>query len=368
MAPRNPPTTVDPNAELNTTYSLALLAEYTHTLDSLPLDLSRNFADLRELDAVLSSSMNSITHKIHDLIRMIEHGLSSKEERLRLLAEIAEEAGRLKLGGEDKIRVASQAADNLNYNAGHLRMLAENLPGFDASTLNRRTVYPHIAVRSYMPAISLETGRRRRGGYGSLLVSAPDPSPAKRKRAQREDDLDSMRSPRKDKTQETNARSRARPKKYAVLPFIPFSTYPPFMSEPTAPRHHPNLSYPSYPTMFLNQPRQIYLHHDPPLPIPTLESMDLPPDPQPGARRGLPHKPIVPTRRTTDSIPHTSRMAMSTPTSTVTPAQQRPPHVEKHTTTSRPPHYIPHYHPPLSTAMARTWVILGITRVHMMCT
>lgn len=367
MAPRNPPNAVDPNAELNTTYSLALLAEYTHTLDSLPLDLSRNFADLRELDAVLSSSMNSITHKIHHLTGMIERGLSSKEERLRLLAEIAEEAGRLKLGGEDKIRVAAQAADNLNYNAGHLRMLAENLPGFDASSLNRRTVYPHIAVRSYMPAISLETGRRRRGGYGSLLVSAPDPSPAKRKRAHREDDLDGMRSPRKDKTQETNARSRARSKKYAILSFILLPTYPSFMSELTALRHPPNPSYPSHPTMFLNHSRQIYLHHDPPPPIPTLASMDLPPDPQPGAR-GPPHKTTAPTRQTTDTIPHTSRMAMSTPTPTVTLAQRRPPHVEKHTTMSHPPHYIPRYHILMSTAMVHPWVTLHITRVHMICT
>src|SRR4051812_5489681 len=102
MAPsRNPASNADSGVELGTTYSLALLAEYTHTLDSLPLDLSRNFADLRELDAVLSSSMSSITTKINDLTRMIEQGGSSKEERLWLLTEIAEEAGRLKLGGED---------------------------------------------------------------------------------------------------------------------------------------------------------------------------------------------------------------------------------------------------------------------------
>jgi inhibitor of growth protein 3 len=33
----------------------ALLADYTDSLDSLPLDLTRNFSDLRELDAVLRS-------------------------------------------------------------------------------------------------------------------------------------------------------------------------------------------------------------------------------------------------------------------------------------------------------------------------
>src|SRR5438552_1112632 len=86
---------------LSTAYTLSLLSEYTLTLDSLPLDLSRNFADLRELDAVLSSSMASITSKIHSLTRMVEDRSASKEQRLALLNDIKEEASRLKLGGED---------------------------------------------------------------------------------------------------------------------------------------------------------------------------------------------------------------------------------------------------------------------------
>ncbi|PFH48398.1 hypothetical protein AMATHDRAFT_65572 [Amanita thiersii Skay4041] len=207
---------LNPSSSISTPYSLSLLSEYTHTLDSLPLDLSRNFADLRELDAVLSSSMASITAKIYALIDMIERGNTPKEERLWLLTEIAEEASRLKLGGEDKIRVASQAADNLKSHANHLRTLVELLPDFDPSTLNRKTTYPHVAPRSFMPPSGFESGRRRRANAGSLLVaSAPDPSPAKRKRVVRDDDLDvgMSRSPRKDRAQEggrsrNNARSR----------------------------------------------------------------------------------------------------------------------------------------------------------------
>ncbi|KIL71396.1 hypothetical protein M378DRAFT_154946 [Amanita muscaria Koide BX008] len=201
---------------LNTPYSLSLLSEYTHSLDSLPLDLSRSFADLRELDAVLSSSMASIVDKIYVLIQMIERGLLEKEERIWFLAEIAEEAARLKLGGEDKIRVASQAADNLKSHSNHLRTLVELLPEFDASMLARRTTYPHVAPRSFMPVNSFESGRRRRPNAGSLLnASAPDPSPAKRKRVSRDDDFDVVsRSPRKDRTGEggrsrNNTRRRA---------------------------------------------------------------------------------------------------------------------------------------------------------------
>ena len=209
-------TTSSANTNVQSAYSLGLLSEYTHTLDSLPLDLSRNFADLRELDAVLSSSMTSITAKIHALTRIIAENKTTppKEERLWLLNEIADEANRLKLGGEDKIRVACQAADNLKGHANHMRFLLESLPGFDATVLKRRTTYPHIAPRSYMPAGGIETGRRRRGGYGSIFYGTVE-SPAKRKRTTRDDELDDRangRSPRKEKVVDSSQRNRNGPR------------------------------------------------------------------------------------------------------------------------------------------------------------
>jgi inhibitor of growth protein 3 len=99
---------------LTTAHSLALLSEYTHMLDALPLDLSRQFADLRELDAVLSSSANMVTQKIYELIDLIEDGNIPKAAKLKKLAQIAEDVQKLKLGGEDKIRVATQAADSVS--------------------------------------------------------------------------------------------------------------------------------------------------------------------------------------------------------------------------------------------------------------
>ncbi|KAF9440898.1 hypothetical protein P691DRAFT_622660, partial [Macrolepiota fuliginosa MF-IS2] len=189
-------------ATISTAYSLALLSEYTHTLDSLPLDLSRTIGDLRELDAVLSSSMINITAKIHDLTCMVEERRGSKEERLWLLHEIAEEAARLKYGGDDKIRVACTAADTLKAHSTHLHTLAERMPEFDVALLSRKTIYPHVSDKSFMP-LNMDTGRRRRGGAGSsgLLVnaSAVDPSPAKRKRVVRDEEIDigNIRSPHK---------------------------------------------------------------------------------------------------------------------------------------------------------------------------
>ncbi|KAF9270847.1 hypothetical protein L218DRAFT_915304 [Marasmius fiardii PR-910] len=197
----------------NTSYSLSLLSEYTHTLDTLPIDLSRNFADLRELDAVLSSSMASITAKITNLTQMIEQGTGLKEERLWLLTEIAEEAQRLKHGDEDKIRVACQAADNLKAHTAYLRSLSDLIPDFDATTLNRHTAYPHVAAKSYMPVALLEHGRRRRAAYGSLLTSATDPSPAKRKRVIKDDDGDGRASRKERVSESARPRNGARAKK-----------------------------------------------------------------------------------------------------------------------------------------------------------
>jgi inhibitor of growth protein 3 len=196
-------------ADQPTVHSLALLAEYTHSLDSLPLDLSRNFADLRELDAVLSSSMALITAKINQLTKMIEDRAASPEDRLWLLTEIGDEANRLKLGGEDKIRVASAAADNLRNHKNHLIELLRYLPNFDSSVLNRTTYYPHVTSKSYPPH-SVETGRRqRRGGNlggnrnnDSNNYYPGDPNVQKKKRGGgRDDDVEGgpNRTPRKER-------------------------------------------------------------------------------------------------------------------------------------------------------------------------
>jgi inhibitor of growth protein 3 len=208
------PCLVPSMAHPTTAYSLALLAEYTHSLDSLPLDLSRNFADLRELDAVLSSSMTLITTKINKLTTMIEDRTASPEDRLWLLSEIGEEAHRLKLGGEDKIRVASAAADNLKNHKHHLIDLLRYLPNFDPSVLNRNTIYPHVTTKSYPPLSALETGRRQRrgGNLTSFYTNGLEGSPNKRRRAAKDDDVDAGagRTPRREKANDSNAIQRVK--------------------------------------------------------------------------------------------------------------------------------------------------------------
>lgn len=202
----------------STPYSLALLSEYTNTLDALPIELARNFADLRELDAVMSAGMTSVSDKIQNLTDMIELGKGTKEERLWLLTDIADEASRLKAGGEDKIRVAAQAADHLRAHANHLRALAECLPDFDASKLIRHTTFPHVSAKSFGPVALLETGRRRRGNVGAMFASLQDPSPVKRKRNNARDDDADVRSPRKEKAEPGSRRGQNSRAKRAASP------------------------------------------------------------------------------------------------------------------------------------------------------
>ncbi|KAF7307357.1 Chromatin modification-related protein [Mycena indigotica] len=208
MPPRVVPPPAAQAASPSPIYPLTLLQEYAQTLSALPIELSRNFADLRELDAVLSASQTTLIEKITALTTMIENGTGPHEQRMWMLGEIAEEATRLRLGGEDKIRVACTAADNLRGHHTYLRQLAESIPGFDATSLNRHTTYPHVATKPFMPATALEFGRRRRGVF-SALSSAVDPSPAKRKRntGPRDDDFD-HRSPRKGERARGGARKK----------------------------------------------------------------------------------------------------------------------------------------------------------------
>ncbi|KAH9829424.1 uncharacterized protein C8Q71DRAFT_718294 [Rhodofomes roseus] len=222
---RRAPAASSSNA-MATAHSLAILGEYTHTLDSLPLDLSRNFAEFRELDAVLSASMSSLTSKITQLTTMLETNVGTKEERLWLLADIAEEATHLKLGSEDKIRVACHAADGLRGHKTHMRALLQHIPDRDFESLDalcRKTVYPHVAPYPASAQGSLGDGRRqRRSAHGSLLASGSvDASPAKRKRAAgRDDDSEAVaKTPRKERngdgTRQRNGPRNKRPDRAA---------------------------------------------------------------------------------------------------------------------------------------------------------
>ncbi|KZV61599.1 hypothetical protein PENSPDRAFT_678539 [Peniophora sp. CONT] len=218
---------MDPAAAetLQTAYSVMLLDDYTHTLDMLPTDLSRQFADLRELDAVLSSAVQLLIAKIDAFLLLLATPTTSlnDEERGRLvrdrqkmLAEIADDAARLKLGGEDKIRVACQAADQLRAHREQMSLELSQIPTFDTSALSQKTVYPHISDRAYPPLNYNDgNGRRRRGGNLLSTANTAGESGAasgnKRKRNKDDDDQGGASTPRKGPTRLEPALPRNKP-------------------------------------------------------------------------------------------------------------------------------------------------------------
>jgi inhibitor of growth protein 3 len=232
MGPPRPPlsSTTVTTSPARTAHSLALLTEYTHSLDSLPLDLSRNFADLRELDAVLSSSMTAVTNKVIQLTGMIENH-PSKEERLHLLADIADEVSKLKPGADDKIRVACHAADALRSHQTHMTNLLDHIPepeyGTMAAMLSRKTVYPHVAARSYVPSgMSGEGGRRQRRTALLASGSAMDATPNKRRRVAADDGEATTKSPNKPRTGDVSRARNGSRKKYVPRPEVVISYLP----------------------------------------------------------------------------------------------------------------------------------------------
>lgn len=200
-------------APSTTSHSLDILTEYAHTLDTLPIDISRVFADLRELDAVLTANVSSVTNKIYHLIDLIEDRSIPNEQRLIALNDVAEEAHRVRPGADDKVRMATQGADILNTSIGHLTTIATHLTEFEPAMLVPKTRYPHVSTKSFVPPHAYETGRRRRAPTGGAWLGAAELSPQKKRKPIAEEDMEYGRSPRKDKTGEGQARPRARTKK-----------------------------------------------------------------------------------------------------------------------------------------------------------
>lgn len=96
-------------------------------IEALPNSLTRSMSDLKELDAVLGASLEGITEKLNKLLNLIYDETVSPQERLILLKEVAEDVVAFKLGGEDKIRVATGTCETILQHSAQLDMIASLL-------------------------------------------------------------------------------------------------------------------------------------------------------------------------------------------------------------------------------------------------
>ncbi|GAA6064416.1 hypothetical protein JCM10212_002843 [Sporobolomyces blumeae] len=146
-----------------------LVSTFADTLDSLPPTLTRSLSDLKELDAVLSGSLQSITDKLRllsDMMQSSQPGAEAGEgkpkytplDRLKLLREVTEDARTFQVGGEDKIRVATNTCETISTHTSHLStlstLLLSFLPGHLLPQLPAPSA-PHGYPDSSTPASSL---------------------------------------------------------------------------------------------------------------------------------------------------------------------------------------------------------------------
>lgn len=84
------------------------------TIESLPPTLTRHLSDLKELDAVLSGTLNTIVDKVTQLLTALEDPDEQPARRLALLVEVAEWVKSFKGGGDDKIRVVTGISETVS--------------------------------------------------------------------------------------------------------------------------------------------------------------------------------------------------------------------------------------------------------------
>ncbi|GAA5822501.1 hypothetical protein JCM3770_002438 [Rhodotorula araucariae] len=131
-----------------------LVTTFTDALDALPPTLTRSLSDLKELDAVLNSSLQGITDKLRLLRDMMHTPTPGAEpadgppkysplDRLKLLRQVAEDARVFRLGGEDKIRVATNTCETIATHTSHLSTLSNLLLSFLPEHLQ-----PHLPAPS----------------------------------------------------------------------------------------------------------------------------------------------------------------------------------------------------------------------------
>ncbi|KAL7416597.1 hypothetical protein BDY24DRAFT_438435 [Mrakia frigida] len=146
-------------------HDLMIVADYADTLDALPLELTRGFSDLRELDAVLSSSLIHLTDSIKALTGKVLDPKYTPQERLLALREVADFAQRFKLGGEDKIRVVGGVCEGVISHQTHLNNLLLN------STLltQRPSSPPGGSNVVYLPPTT--SSKRTRTGANATLTT-----------------------------------------------------------------------------------------------------------------------------------------------------------------------------------------------------
>ena len=160
-----------------------ILADYSSTtmttsntvLETLPTDLSGQFATLLGLDAHYTSSVNALTSEVNRLVDMLKSNACTTEQRLNLLMEVKSKLQLLKQGIESKFRAARDLADFIEAKKDELSAVLES-GSFDRSLSSQNTVYPHVEVGSVGVSRSVGEARDKEQQSRCVLQARHDAS------------------------------------------------------------------------------------------------------------------------------------------------------------------------------------------------
>ncbi|PKI83005.1 hypothetical protein MVES_002773 [Malassezia vespertilionis] len=207
-----------------------LLVTYSDALDALPLEFTRSFSDLRELDAVLggmwadhtiltpsAAHLYSLSLRLNNLAAMIEDPEISPAQRLIALKEVADEARAYKMGGEDKIRVAVNTAEMVRCaeRKTNEAQIASHMEYMD-SILRSFTTIPQLRMytRDCHPHFKRHCDQNMYASHEEIIPmpgSVPQPTASSSMTRDRERDLhDGPRNTKKRKTMPPQAAGKGR--------------------------------------------------------------------------------------------------------------------------------------------------------------
>ncbi|WVQ80285.1 hypothetical protein IAT38_002390 [Cryptococcus sp. DSM 104549] len=238
------PPSPSPPPPTNDAQDLLVIQDLMDTLDQIPIEITKVHGDLNELGAVLYSTMMNLEKKLYQLIDWVQDPSVPPEKRFELLQEIAEEALKYKMGGDDKIRVAGGACDGMLGHQKHISNLlasstllnsAPRSPYSQALTLS----YPQPAPtgRRVARAVNSPFGGRGYAGAGPSETRVGDtPTKKKKSRVQqlgaKDDDETSSAGGEKEKKKPVKRRKQNR----AASPTDSIASTSAFTGKPVEPR------------------------------------------------------------------------------------------------------------------------------------
>ncbi|ORX34705.1 hypothetical protein BD324DRAFT_634571 [Kockovaella imperatae] len=175
-----PPRVIPPQASMspapmeniapNDAQDILVIQDVMDTLDQIPPELTRVHSDLNELGAVLYSTLVGLEKNLNKLIDWVQDPTITPDKRFALLQDIAEEAARYKLGGDDKIRVAGGACDGIMAHQRHISNLIASSTLFQRGPLSPYSY--NLTLSQLPPHANTRRGQLARA-VNSPFVVAP---------------------------------------------------------------------------------------------------------------------------------------------------------------------------------------------------